>query len=1171
MTDRRVISVKRPQVVVPTNSACHKRLMHDWKEVKQNPLPMISADILNNNLCYWHCNIVGPRRTRYENCVFHISMTFPSNYPSSPPEINVLHYLAHPNVHNNRICLDMTDGISSGPYTGWSSAYTIQSILVQLQSFLFDENLDDIDPSDIELAVRGCKEFKCTDCEHIPNRPWPKITMMHRERDDVDDDDEVQGKGVVGGDKSNVQKTILDSIKEELICFHTKVPYNVKPIGIGLSVKRNPRSNAIQSITTSTDYLSIYAYNNLKIRKTAYNKPFGYWLPLYINSEHGPKAMKLAKKAISLISTGKVDQFEHKMVLEVLPSAMSSLIVELSIQKTYSSIKVLDTFCALHHLLLKFALEYPDLIEMADKKVRNFINMESARHKDIVPNLGEFFCLLMLSNVTWDEFKMAYQEESMHRSVFWILSDYPALNKTTPDPEIDKERIEKSFASSGTGGRLLMIYLYFIQHIAKPKGSTIEQVASQYDSLCGRPRFDLVESLQEYIHTINKKKINSFHKLFKEVGYPAVTDEKLLEMLRNAVSMSKKKQYHGQRDPAPTAKMRHEHMLNQIVRRGGQYHSINWKTDYNFVFKYEESLDKKFSSWRQYFFHTSIQFYISKILPKNPDWNAFSEFLKQFGDLETLHFSHNFPSNSLVKSPELILVFLLTNLTNIKTLVVEGGFKSTHRTRLERSLSYTLNKIKDSSSIESIEFSVVSFKKENNVIALFKALQGLKQLKKLVFNSTSLPVPFENLKQYLPSQVQQYVNHSPILNASYITSFSSLQSLDLSIRTPSPNAAKLFDSLVNIKTLESLSLSGQIQLFSTLDTEDFNYDLASQEVTSLNDSLITFMKTSTIQSLCWLMDTKAMFKWKKSKRRQIVLNKKPGWYSETTALLSSKASTTTTATTTSTTSTTTTQLSLGKLLELPNDAEYIILPHINLAEAISASSSLKTLSISDSNDPENPTLYTILTGKSSIEKIVITAPNVNLVYDNFVKFTRYLLDTKEKLSDDGTTIHTRSLVLNERLKAIEFAFPSGNYRDSPLFSFMYSFILSSFPHLESIKNTERIVPFDFLKTSKLSLLSISGIKDSTRSKGMVELCECLSVSPSVSTLTSLSLPDFSVTVSSIPVLCSLLQKLVNLEVLNLHGNKLGSQGVKQVSRSLLNHKKLTTLNLSYNACKDMVI
>ena len=65
-------------------------------------------------------------------------MTFPHEYPHKPPKIEILTKLKHPNVFGEFICLSMLrQHTANTPYEGWSSAYSVTSILLQLQSFLF--------------------------------------------------------------------------------------------------------------------------------------------------------------------------------------------------------------------------------------------------------------------------------------------------------------------------------------------------------------------------------------------------------------------------------------------------------------------------------------------------------------------------------------------------------------------------------------------------------------------------------------------------------------------------------------------------------------------------------------------------------------------------------------------------------------------------------------------------------------------------------------------------------------------------------------------------------------------------------------------------------------------------------------------------------------------------
>ncbi len=104
----------------------------------------------------------------------HCELHFPQTYPNDPPNVKLFTQLSHPSLklfsltlsnaflccisidvfHNYNfaahgefentrsaegywICLDLLKSFVTEAYTGWSTAYTAFSILLQIQSFLF--------------------------------------------------------------------------------------------------------------------------------------------------------------------------------------------------------------------------------------------------------------------------------------------------------------------------------------------------------------------------------------------------------------------------------------------------------------------------------------------------------------------------------------------------------------------------------------------------------------------------------------------------------------------------------------------------------------------------------------------------------------------------------------------------------------------------------------------------------------------------------------------------------------------------------------------------------------------------------------------------------------------------------------------------------------------------
>ena len=73
---------------------------------------------------------------------------------------------------------------SNVPYEGWSSTYSVASILMQLQLFLFAEKIEQdgryqvnsqLRDREATYSIKYCKTFKCTICEHSHDTPWPEV------------------------------------------------------------------------------------------------------------------------------------------------------------------------------------------------------------------------------------------------------------------------------------------------------------------------------------------------------------------------------------------------------------------------------------------------------------------------------------------------------------------------------------------------------------------------------------------------------------------------------------------------------------------------------------------------------------------------------------------------------------------------------------------------------------------------------------------------------------------------------------------------------------------------------------------------------------------------------------------------------------------------------------
>ncbi|TEB35993.1 hypothetical protein FA13DRAFT_1727551 [Coprinellus micaceus] len=113
-----------------------KRLSNELMTLMMSASPGISAFPKNDgNLFEWVGTIEGPSETIYADLTFRISISFPSNYPYVAPTIKFDTPCYHPNVDiaSGAICLDILQD-------KWSAVYSVQTILLSLQSLLGEPN-----------------------------------------------------------------------------------------------------------------------------------------------------------------------------------------------------------------------------------------------------------------------------------------------------------------------------------------------------------------------------------------------------------------------------------------------------------------------------------------------------------------------------------------------------------------------------------------------------------------------------------------------------------------------------------------------------------------------------------------------------------------------------------------------------------------------------------------------------------------------------------------------------------------------------------------------------------------------------------------------------------------------------------------------------------------------
>eukprot|EP00249_Psilotum_nudum_P003612 c17075_g1_i1 orf=442-945(-) len=133
-------------------------LKKQLKDLTRRPVEGFSAGLVDDsNIFEWSVTIIGPPDTLYDGGFFNAIMSFPLNYPNSPPTVRFTSEMWHPNVYpDGRVCISILHAPGEDPNgyelasERWSPVHTVETILLSIIAMLSSPN--DESPANIDAA-----------------------------------------------------------------------------------------------------------------------------------------------------------------------------------------------------------------------------------------------------------------------------------------------------------------------------------------------------------------------------------------------------------------------------------------------------------------------------------------------------------------------------------------------------------------------------------------------------------------------------------------------------------------------------------------------------------------------------------------------------------------------------------------------------------------------------------------------------------------------------------------------------------------------------------------------------------------------------------------------------------------------------------------------------------
>ena len=439
-----------------------KRIANDMKELAKFPLEGIGMASIDNDPMKFVVNIelmTGP----YEGYKVQLLMTMSDEYPIKPPKMLIFpgqligkggfhHHIFQGSEGYMRFCINLLDNDyldTNEQHTGWNPAYTISSILLQVQNFIGDPDMHQLpSKSSIQRLMKSMESYKRTfilkDEEgekkvvHTWKDPYPKMYSMKNQMEE--EENEVKEK------KDKLERK-QETIKENLTCYLLRDNYiENQEVLLGYPVINSKSAYGkdkielypIPQLLTYEAYkmqmseaqpyqnqLIDSYYNTQHQVKAANNEYYNNWLPIYVDENHYIKNRELILNSLKAIKNES--QFRPEQVFDILPIILNKMIIGAFSGKSVISSSFI--MCYFQYVLLfkRLCQDYKAEYETYVNRKISLITMNDYEvNKKIVPDIGDFLMLIYLSNKDMStpemkKMKKVLIEEFLIRQMYWMF------------------------------------------------------------------------------------------------------------------------------------------------------------------------------------------------------------------------------------------------------------------------------------------------------------------------------------------------------------------------------------------------------------------------------------------------------------------------------------------------------------------------------------------------------------------------------------------------------------------------------------------------------------------------------------------------------------------------------------------------------------------------------
>jgi len=415
-------------------SAAVKRLVKEHRELISSPILGVSACPNEDDMLCWHANIALPL-TPFGTVPMHIVIMFTPDYPASAPNAGfAVHFpynMGASYIGSSErdgkylsgcqiICLDILGNFSrihtewaKQPGSGWSPAYSVSTLLLNLQALLLELDVQ-LSRTEKSALYNEAMAYTCKigDNTHSGTSPYPPLEASSDAPIAADTSSDTSGAKLTG--MSSEGKLVAR-------CYFTLASHEDDTLGYGIYFDRSGKPKSYGELISWT------AFHEHKLRQTSRKESFTHFIPAFINPQHAsnnPQWVRRTKQSLEQSAracSGGVGSDDVPPALQVLPALINSMVVEINRGDKASAIAFFEALCSFWRTLRWYIVVDTALSKDAVGRVQRFIDTPAARHKNNVPDVGALLALAtsLVGAFSLESFIDAYLDESFVRCVMW--------------------------------------------------------------------------------------------------------------------------------------------------------------------------------------------------------------------------------------------------------------------------------------------------------------------------------------------------------------------------------------------------------------------------------------------------------------------------------------------------------------------------------------------------------------------------------------------------------------------------------------------------------------------------------------------------------------------------------------------------------------------------------